>query len=75
MHYLFPDRIFLHSANNTVIYLSGQSLVDIKIYNGTMSIRLLMTYYYFARFRIVMDLYQGLNGCFGFLLSKTLHFL
>lgn len=29
-----------------------------------MSIRLLMTYYYSGRYRIVMDLDQGLKGCF-----------
>lgn len=43
MHYLFPNRIFLYTANDIMIYLPGQSLVDIKIYKETMSIRLLMT--------------------------------
>lgn len=45
-----------------MIYLPGQRLVDIKIYNETMPIRLLMTYYYFGIFVIVMDLDQGLKG-------------
>lgn len=45
-----------------MIYLPDQRLVDIKIYNETMPIRLLMTYYYFGIFRIVMDLDQVLKG-------------